>query len=83
MENKREKEKTREADVLLKFLNSKVYKLLIEYLAETDKERKKGLKKKLDEEMERYNKECLIEYAITIDYWDSLLKCYRNLKWDG
>ncbi len=83
MENKREKEKTREADVLLKFLNSKVYKLLIEYLAETDRDRKKGLKKKLDEEMERYNKECLIEYAITIDYWDSLLKCYRNLKWDG
>lgn len=83
MENKREKEKTREADVLLKFLNSKVYKLLIEYLAETDKERKRGLKKKLDEEMERYNKECLKEYATTIDYWDSLLKCYRNLKWDG
>ena len=83
MKNKKDKEKAKEVEILLKFLNSKVYNLLIEYLAETDKEKKRELKKKLDGEMERYNRKCLKEYVITIDYWDSLLRCYRNLKWDG
>lgn len=83
MKNKKDKEKVREVEVLMKFLNSKVYNLLIQYLVETDKLKKKRLKKRLDEEIESYNKECLEEYAITLDYWDSLLRCYRNLKWDG
>ncbi len=81
--SKRGKEKAKEAEVLLKFLDSRVYNLLIEYLAETDKEKKKKLKRRLDQEIEKYNKECLTEYAITLDYWDSLIKCYRNIKWDG
>ena len=83
MKNEKDKEKAKEVEILLKFLNSEVYNLLIEYLAETDKGKKKELKKKLDEEIERYNKKCLKEYAVTIDYWDNLLRCYRNLKWDG
>jgi len=83
LQSKREKEKVKETEVLLKFINSKVYNLLIAYLAETDKDKKKSLKKRLDAEIEKYNAKCLKEYATTLDYWDNLLKCYRNVKWDG
>ena len=83
MTQKRENEKAKEAEVLLKFMNSKVYNLLVEYLAETDSGKKKTLKKRLDAEIEKYNKECLREHAVTLDYWDRLLKCYRSIKWDG